>query len=357
MERFTILDIFRGAAALFVVVFHGSFVSGFSNLEFFRGAFLFVDYFFVLSGFVITYSIASKTFDIKFAHNFIRKRMYRLWPLHLLLLCVFLFFEVGKYLSESLLSIQFNNTAFSGGNAPSEILPNLFLVHAWVEGFDSKSFNSPSWSISIELLLYVLACTLFLLVNASVFRVVVSVTILVVAVYFNDLFSAVILRGVMGFFTGMLVYYLFMWIKGRQFKKNIMTIIEVFSLFIIFIYVANYEMSSPFYSALIFGGSVLIFAFEVGAVSSALKTRVLIRLGELSYSIYMVHAAVYFVLIAGVLVFSKLLNVELSKVDQGVRVLDFGSWFHNSLIQIMVLLVTVFISRFTFKYVELKYKL
>ena len=356
MERFTILDIFRGAAALFVVVFHGSFVSGFSNLDFFRGAFLFVDYFFVLSGFVITYSIASRTFDIKFAQSFIKKRVYRLWPLHLLLLCVFLCFEVGKYLSESILSLQFNNVAFSGANAPSEILPNFFLIHAWVEGFDSKSFNSPSWSISIELLLYLLACTLFLLVNSSALRVVVSILILVVAVYFNDFFSAVILRGVMGFFTGLLVYYIFMWIKGKELKKSIMTFLEVFSLFIILIYVANYNFSSPFSSALIFGGSVLVFAFEVGAVSSFLKASVLIRLGELSYSIYMVHAAVYFLLIAGVLILSKLLNLELSIVDQGVRVLDFGSWFLNSVVQVLVLFITVYISKYTFEYIELRYK-
>lgn len=356
MERFTILDIFRGAAALFVVVFHGSFVSGFSNLDFFRGAFLFVDYFFVLSGFVITYSIASRAFDIKFAQKFIKKRVYRLWPLHLFLLCVFLSFEVGKYLSESLLSLQFNNAAFSGANAPSEILPNLFLIHAWGEGFDSKSFNSPSWSISIELLLYFFACSLFLLTNSSALRVVVSILILVVAVCFKDLFSTVILRGVMGFFTGLLVYYIFMWIKGRELKKSMMTFLEVFSLFIILIYVSNYDVSSPFYSALIFGGSVLVFAFEAGVVSSLIKVRVLIRLGEISYSIYLVHAAVYFVLIAGVLIFSKLFSLELSIVDQGVRFLDFGSWFLNSFVQIFVLFVTVYISKYTFEYIELRYK-
>ena len=54
--RFTALDGWRGICALLVALYHFHATSHFEQLAFIRHAYLLVDFFFVLSGFVITYA-------------------------------------------------------------------------------------------------------------------------------------------------------------------------------------------------------------------------------------------------------------------------------------------------------------
>ena len=60
---FRVLDSWRGIAALLVALFHLDIYSALYSLDFTRNAFLFVDFFFVLSGFVITHSYAAPSRD------------------------------------------------------------------------------------------------------------------------------------------------------------------------------------------------------------------------------------------------------------------------------------------------------
>ena len=56
--RFAALDSWRGIAALLVALLHFRFLGHFYSLDFVRNSWLFVDFFFVLSGFVITHAYA-----------------------------------------------------------------------------------------------------------------------------------------------------------------------------------------------------------------------------------------------------------------------------------------------------------
>ena len=60
MKRFEVLDSFRGLAAIFVVIFHMHFLGAFSELRFFRNSGIFVEFFFILSGFVLAHGYAYK---------------------------------------------------------------------------------------------------------------------------------------------------------------------------------------------------------------------------------------------------------------------------------------------------------
>ena len=61
--RFHSLDGWRGVAALFVSLYHLSFFNHIYGWEFLRNSYLFVDFFFVLSGFVITHAYQNKISD------------------------------------------------------------------------------------------------------------------------------------------------------------------------------------------------------------------------------------------------------------------------------------------------------
>src|SRR5690606_1003601 len=82
-------------------------------------------------------------------------RFFRIYPLHLVMLAVMLGLELAKLLASQKAGFTFNHPPFSAENAPSQILPNLLLLHSWTPYTDSLSFNYPSWSISIEFYMYI----------------------------------------------------------------------------------------------------------------------------------------------------------------------------------------------------------
>ncbi len=78
-ERFEVLDAMRGLAAISVVIYHVGLSVGAPVLP---GAFLSVDLFFVMSGFVIAHSYDRKMTSLGIL-GFMRARLIRLYPLYL----------------------------------------------------------------------------------------------------------------------------------------------------------------------------------------------------------------------------------------------------------------------------------
>ncbi len=105
-HRFLALDAMRGVAALIVVFFHSPGLFG--RFLFTRG-YLAVDFFFMLSGFVLTFAFQSKLDAGLKTVTFVKQRLVRLYPLY------FLGLTLG------LLDAVFQRTSgqFSGWNMPS----------------------------------------------------------------------------------------------------------------------------------------------------------------------------------------------------------------------------------------------
>ncbi|RYY31514.1 MAG: acyltransferase, partial [Sphingobacteriaceae bacterium] len=152
-ERFEVLDIFRGIFSSLVVFFH---MSAFSdspviNNEFVYNADLFVDFFFVLSGFVIAYSYQFIT-TANDLRKFFRKRFFRLYPLHFIVLMLFVLIELSKHFAANYVQVnQLDNQA----NNITTFLSNLFLLNSVkLPGVNDVSWNIASWSISAEMIAY-----------------------------------------------------------------------------------------------------------------------------------------------------------------------------------------------------------
>jgi len=153
IERFYALDSFRGICALSVAVHHMHIVDSIAEIEFFRNANFLVEFFFVLSGFVLAHTYAAKEgFDFK---KFFISRTFRLFPLHWLMLAVIVFLECGKLFAYKK-GLVLNNVPFTGDYSPSELIPNFFLVQSWTDSTSPVSFNYPSWSISVEYYMYMI---------------------------------------------------------------------------------------------------------------------------------------------------------------------------------------------------------
>lgn len=152
------MDALRVVAAVGVVAFHYKesvatpSVRLFLEVTLSRG-YQFVDLFFVLSGFIIAAVYGDRLQTNLQFRNFMIKRFARLWPLHVLLLMLYL----GLVVCVTLAEIQINDTRRYD---PFCILPNLLLVHS-IPFCSYLTFNYVSWSISAEMFMYLLSPIFF----------------------------------------------------------------------------------------------------------------------------------------------------------------------------------------------------
>jgi len=112
-------------------------------VPFVRNAYLFVDLFFVLSGFVITHAYSDRIDDGRSFARFVVRRFGRVWPLHISILAVFIIVEIMKLVAVSSLGVLGRYAPFTGPAAVSSILTNALLIHSF--GLDGKlTWNHPS---------------------------------------------------------------------------------------------------------------------------------------------------------------------------------------------------------------------
>ncbi len=88
--RFEALDGWRGVCACLVVLFHFNGYSPIYTAPLVRNSYLFVDFFFVLSGFVIAWNYGTRLGSWPEVRRFLVLRLGRVYPLHLFMLFLFL---------------------------------------------------------------------------------------------------------------------------------------------------------------------------------------------------------------------------------------------------------------------------
>ena len=142
----------RGVAALSVATLHVYRDFGYGwNLAghtlYIEMAYLWVDFFFVLSGFVMSHVYAgdfAHGVTAKTARRFLTKRFARIYPLHLLTLCFFWGLALTKLMADA---------PTSGHVDPGVIPTHLLLMQAW--GWHQELYwNHPAWSVSAEVAAY-----------------------------------------------------------------------------------------------------------------------------------------------------------------------------------------------------------
>ncbi len=148
----------RGLAAWLVVLFHirGS-IAGLPAgvMRVLDKGYLAVDFFFLLSGFVIWLAWHERLRDRRAIPAFLLKRVLRVWPLHLVMLAA----AVAMVAAQGALGHP------AGADFPWRDLPlHLLLMQDW-RLVPPTTWNVPAWSISAETMAYLLFPLLVLAVD------------------------------------------------------------------------------------------------------------------------------------------------------------------------------------------------
>lgn len=250
---------------------------------------LWVDLFFVLSGFVIAHVYAAQIGQGFRYRNFLKKRVARLFPLHVVTLLFYVL--VG-------ISTLFGVKADSASRFDwSCLIPNLLLFHA--TGIcKAVSFNTPSWSISAEMGMYILF-PLFALAGRAwrAIPLLVGVVAVIVALEWLStlpnqqywLFRASqggVLRAFPSFMLGVVLFY------NRDLLARIpLPLPLAMASLTAFIVLAFSQTPYFLLFLLVYLTVIAVIATDVQGKAGAIVAR-LGKGGQLTYSIYLLHLPV-----------------------------------------------------------------
>lgn len=284
----------RGLAAWLVVIYHIRLslqeLVPQAAIDFFAKGYLAVDLFFVLSGFVLWCNYGERLRDggLQQAGAFMWRRFARVWPLHAFILGVFVLFAL-------LLAFTGRSTT----NYPTGELPlHILLIHNW--GFTSElTWNDPSWSISTELAAYlvfpfIVAGTRWeRLPSAALIAIAVALAgalALLFAAYGETSLGARVAR--LGIWRCLAEFCLgniacLLWLRWRD-SQHAAGWAALCGFAILTVGLLLRLPETMFVPSLFFTG-ILALALDRGAAASALSTRIVVYLGEISYSTYLSH--------------------------------------------------------------------
>lgn len=338
------LDAFRAIAAILVIFGHVELIKSaqnlpnmFSELPFFMAqGDLAVTFFFVLSGFLITYLllIEKEKYGSVSLKIFYLRRIFRIWPLYFLITFIgfyYLYFTVG-----------FTSTDFKSLYYHLAVLSNIAPR--------SNPLAFQSWSIGVEEQFYILWPWIFFLPNKkSIYPIITIIIGLYLAKFFPVILSKLeigpdVLRlkkffdsarfdnMAMGGGLAYLMHYRLIRISPK-FAKYIF----IFTVIILSLQInIKYGLHNLIYS--------FIFALNIYFIvltndkKSILESGFIKYLGKISYGIYMWH------------VFAILIVINVTK-----NYLNFSLFSNNLILHILCVFLTIVISAASYEIFEDKF--
>ncbi|MDC0896153.1 acyltransferase family protein [Candidatus Pelagibacter sp.] len=298
MEYRKEIDGLRALAVIPVVFYH-------AGISFFKGGFLGVDIFFVISGYLITTiifkEISNNTFTVL---NFYERRARRIIPILLFVIIIssilsFIFFtrtELGSFSKSVISSLTFLSNLYFWKSSPyfqseSELIP---LLHTW-----SLSIEEQFYILFPLLLIFFYKFNKKYIFHFLIFSTLISFSIsqyltLNIEGTFNFYFT---ISRIWEIGAGCLAsYYLHIKLINKYERFNnllsMLGLLLIMSSFIFF----NQKIPHPsLYTFIPIIGTLLIilFAKQGTLVNKLLSTRILVFIGLISYSLYLWHQPLF----------------------------------------------------------------
>lgn len=318
------LQAFRALAAISVMLCHGTGILKekmdytFANYVF-GTCFYGIELFLVISGFIIFYTSYGKNISVK---DFMIKRITRIYPLHtLIILSLILFYFIFPSKDEAY-----------RGNIPV-IISSLTLIPF------AKMVLGLSWTLCYEMMFYFFF-SLTYLINKKVFVYAMTAwaTLIIFSVFYNFHTGIIIVDSFydpinMNFILGCLLAYFFIKVPVIKNPNYIVALGIILSLGSCVLLV--YGKLNLGYASRVFYMGIPATILILGFLHSQIKIpKLLIHLGNASFSLYLVHFPLLRVLVKLILKF------------------HITNYVPNIVISITIFLITISISSLFYRFIE-----
>lgn len=293
----------RGLAAIWVVVFHfdafmtfGPGKEGLMSKEttmLIGNGYLLVDFFFLLSGFIICHVYGDKLSSKKkgVAKNYLWARFSRLYPLHVFALLFLLF----QFLTFSAIYPEYYESK-------KNFFPVFdFFVYLFMGQssgiLTNYSWNLPSWSIAAEWWTYILAIFIIPIINKGSSKITylfwaLSIAGLIVLAFYGGngnldyTLNFGTLRCLFEFIIGLGIYQVYKKVKdSKSFWKSDWAFYISLAGAYLFLHLDIHDVIVLVF----FGGVILSASLNTGRPYKFLNIKPLQFLGDISYSIYLLQ--------------------------------------------------------------------
>ena len=289
MKIFYNIQGLRGLAVISVIFFHYGF-------EYFQGGFLGVDIFFVISGYLMSL-ILDKKISYKTLLNFYLKRLKRVLPA--LIFIVFISLLLGFLL------ISENSYERLGKTSLSSIFftSNFYYWREWGY-FDLNSLNKPllhTWSLSVEMQFYLIFPILLLSIKFFFKKINIIYKLIFIIISFTFFTELIIEEKKIAsfylmpfrlseFLIGSIGYYYEKNYKTLKINKNYVFILSL-GLLLFFILYYDKNIKFPGLNSLLpcIITLILILNKENYLSKKILQNKILLFIGNISYSLYLIH--------------------------------------------------------------------
>lgn len=253
-----------------------------------------VSFFFILSGFILSYNYQKKISENYNQKKFWIDRFLRIYPLHLfvLLLITFLFLVLG---SNYLLILK-------------QFVSHLFLIQNYIHIKEIySSLHKPAWSICCEIFFYFIFPFIILKIkDNNILFILLLIGFAFFLYYINphgSMFIGInpVIR-LSDFIVGILSFQLYGKLKiyCEKLKFYHYNLLEFFAVIILFAsltfahHINYYQLFPLFWVTMVI--FIITMSYSKGVLAKILSQNFLILLGEISYSIYMTHYLILTVL-------------------------------------------------------------
>lgn len=288
LPRLYLIQIFRGLAALAVVLLHINQSSKFYlNINWLNGIFLGgwfgVDFFFVLSGFIIFYVHHKDLENQTNIKSFFKKRFVRIFPIYWILASVYLFFLIS-----------------TGKLNWSDHYIYIIKSYLLIPPFTSP-FLGVAWSLVFECFFYVIfGIGIFLGLRIMKYVLIVWLSLILIANTWSFPFSSSFIFNnfILEFLFGCIVSYHFVYNRSKIIiNPNLFIYLGVVILFCMYLITLYTDLGTKASLASRFGygiaSSLLIYG---AAMFNRLKdvkiNKFWLTLGDASYTLYLIHPIV-----------------------------------------------------------------
>lgn len=354
-ERFLALDSIRGLLASTVVLFHLPSDGWLWTLRYIQHGYLAVTFFFVLSGFVIGTTYGRRLAEGFPVGRFLGLRLGRIYPLHLFMILLLVAYQAARLWLH--IGVARDIPPFTERFDP-RLLPYNFLLLQKFSGV--LSWNDPSWSIGVEWWAYVIFAVIAM--RITIRRGLLVTAGLMIAPWlwcqlrhinagtgWNETFECT-----MNFGLGLVVCDLRKWAPWRHTERIgrvIGTILELAAVAIGLWMINHFGGKFSLLIAPTFAFVIAVFSLERGMISRLLVIAPMLLIGELSYSIYMIHHFILDRMVDIVWFYGAAWHLPIRATASG-RLVIAGNALACDLLSLVILALVIGFSVLSFRYVE-----